>query len=278
MDGGGDWHTITTSLDSSIVMIGVTEVTIYRHFHNIKPMFTPSEDNILYFVDTTKVFEPCLIPMVAGVPDTLQRRALMVDEKTGIFKQAGVSIGENTVFEWNPASDFLSFISLGEIVFFDYSSEAVAVVSGLEKVTEFTWAPDGSQLAAVNDEGIYLVSAGGAVNPNPVFMRDLLTDGIHGINWNNDLANPRISFRLVRKGKSDVDSWSALVVIDLTTGLWAYASETVPWHSSREPSDIDYTWMRTIFTDDDMGIYAPFPVLDDINYPGKDIILIYSSE
>ena len=88
----------------------------------------------------------------------------------------------------------------------------------------------------------------------------------------------QIAFRLVRKGKSEIDSWSALVIVDLTSGLWAYASETVAWHSSREPSQIDYTWMRCLFDEDNTGVYAPFPVLDSVNYPGKDIILIYSHE
>jgi len=278
MDGAGNWNTITTSLDSATVIIGPDTITQYRYFNNIRPMFTPSEDNILYFVDTTDVFEPCLIPMVGGQPDTLLRRALMVDETTGIFEQAGVSISENTVFQWNPATPFLSFISLGSIVYFDYATEAVAPVSGLEKVTDFAWASDGSQLAAVNEEGVYLVSVGGAVNPDPIFTRERLTDGIHGIGWNTDLANPQVAFRLVRKGKSNIDSWSALVIVDLTTGLWAYASETFAWHSSREPAQIDYTWMRCLFDEDNTGVYAPFPVLDDVNYPGKDIILIYSHE
>ncbi len=277
-DGPGNWYTVTTSLDSARVIIGVDTVTQYRYFNNIMPMFTPSEDNILYFVDTSGVFEPCVIPMVAGDPDTLQRRAMMVDEKTGIFKQAGVSISEKTVFQWNPSANFLSFISNGEIVFFDYAIETVAIVNGLEKVTEFSWSPDGSQIAAVSEDGIYLVSVGGAVNPDSVFTRERLTDGIHGIAWNDDLANPQLAFRLVRKGKNEIDSWSSLVIIDLTSGLWAYASETVQWHSSREPSEIDYTWMRCLFDEDGTGVYAPFPVLDDAEYPGKDIILIYSHE
>ena len=278
MDGPGDWYTVTTSLDSSRAVVGPDTVTEYRYFNNIKPMFTPSEDNILYFVDTTGVFEPCLIPMTAGKPDTLMRRALMVNENTGIFEQADVSVNEKTVFEWNPEMDLLAFISLGEIVFFDYAAEAVAVVSELGGVTDIVWAPDGSQLAAVNDEGVYLVSVGGAVNPDPVFTRERLTDGIYGITWNNDLADPQLAFRLVRKGKSEVDSWSALVIIDMTSGLWAYASEIVPWHSSREPSQIDRNWMRCLYSADGKGIYAPFPVLDDVNYPGKDVILIYSHE
>ena len=277
-DGPGDWYTVTQSLDSTTVIMGVDTVTLYRYYNNIKPMFTPNEDNILYFVDTSGVFEPCVIPMVAGDPDTLQRRAMMVDETTGIFKQAGVLISEKTIFQWNPTVDFLSFISNGEIAFFDYATETVAIVNGLEKVTEFSWSPDGSQLAAVNEDGVYLVSVGGAVNPDRVFTRERLTDGIHGIAWNDDLANPQLAFRLVRKGKSEVDSWSSLVIIDLTSGLWAYASETVQWHSSREPSQIDYTWMRCLFDADGTGVYAPFPVLDAANYPGKDIILIYSHE
>lgn len=278
MDGPENWYTLTTSHDSSTAIIGPDTVTIHRYFNNIKPMFTPDENTILYFVDTTDVFEPCLIPMLAGTPDTTGRRALMVDANTGIFEQAGVSINENTVFQWNPTMPFVAFISLGDLFFFDYGSETVAKVDGLTKVTDFAWSPDGSQLAAVNEDGVYLVSSGGAVIPNPVFTRERATDGIHGIIWNDDLANPQLAFRLVRKGKNEIDSWSALVIADLVSGLWAYASETVQWHSSREPVDIDYTWMKCVFDEDGTGVYAPFPVLDDVNYPGKDIILIYSHE
>jgi hypothetical protein len=242
-------------------------------------MFTPNEDNILYFVDTTGVMEPCLIPMAGGRPDTLQRRALMVDGNTGIFGQAGVNVSEKTVFQWSPgSSSLLSFISNGEIVFFDYTTESVIPIAGLSKVTEFTWAPDGSQLAAVNDEGLFLVGAGGTLNPDPVFVRERATDDIIGVNWNDDPANPQIAFRLVRKGKSSIDSWSSIVVVDLTSGLWAYNSSTVPWHSSREPADVDYTWMRVMFDEAGTGVYAPFPVLDDVNYPNVDIILVYSHE
>ena len=271
-DGAGNWYTLTTSHDSTATSVGMS----HRYFYNIRPMFTPSEDNILYFVDTTGVFEPCLIPMTGGAPDTLQRRALMVSEKTGIFKQAGISIGEKTVFEWNPGVAFLSFISAGRIVFFYYASETVAIVNDLSKVKEFAWSPDGSQLAAVNDEAVYLVGAGGAVQPNPVFVKERATDDIKGINWNDDDTQPQLAFRLTRKGKSAIDSWSALVIVDLNSGLWAYASPTVPWHSSRDPNLADYTWMRVIF--DGTDVYAPFPVLDDVNYPGKDVILIHSHE
>ncbi len=276
--GEGGWYTLTVSHDSATAIIGVDTVMVHRYYQNIKPMFTPDESNILYFVDTTGVFEPCLIPMVDGQPDTLQRRALMIDGETGIFGQAGVEVNDNTIFQWMPSGNLLAFISSGHIVFFDYLSETVAVVDELRKVSEFAWSPDGSQLAAVNDDGVFLVSPGGVVNPSPVFVRELSTDLIKGINWNHDTANPRLAFRLTRKGKSSVDSWSSLIVVDIANGMWAYAARIVPWHSSREPANMDYTWMRTLFTDDDSGIYAPMPVMDDTDYPGKDIIIIYSHE
>ena len=276
--GPGGWYTLTESHDSSWVIVGPDTILMHRYYNNIRPMFTPSEDNILYFVDTTRVFEPCLIPMVGGEPDTFNRRALMVDENTGIFEQAGVRINENTVFEWNPNVAFLSFIASGQIVFFDYASEMVTVVNELSGVSEFAWAPDGSQLAAVNDIGVYLVGAGGTAAFDPIFERERATDDIIGVAWNNDGAEPQVVFRLVRKGKTSDESWSALVIVDLNSGLWSYASKSIQWHSSREPSDIDYTWMRALFNEDGTGVYAPFPVLDDINYPGKDIILIYSHQ
>jgi hypothetical protein len=277
-DGLGNWYTVTQSHDSALTVEGVDTNMVHRYYNNVRPMFTPNEDNILYFVDTSGVFEPCVIPMSGGKPDTLLRRAMMIDENTGIFQQADVNLRESTVMEWNPTVDFLSFLSGGNIVFFDYSSETVAIVDGIERVTEFTWAPDGSQLAAVNDIGVFLVGAGGGVSPDPIFVKERSTDDILGISWNRSSAEPQVAFRLVRKGKSEVDSWSALVVVDLNSGLWAYASAQFQWHGSREPSYMDYTWMRTCFTPDGTGIYAPFPVLDDVNYPGKDIILIHSHE
>ncbi len=274
--GPGGWYTVTQSHDSATVIVGPDTILLHRYYNNIRPMFTPNEDNILYFVDTTRVFEPCLIPMVGGEPDTFNRRALMVDENTGIFEEAGVYMSENTVFEWNPSVPFLSFISSGTIVFFDYASEIVTKVNELSNVSEFAWANDGSQLAAVNDIGVYLVGAGGAAASDPIFRRERATDDIIGIGWNS--SGTKIAFRLVRKGKTAVESWSALVIIDLNSGFWSYASKSILWHGSREPDDIDYTWMRVLFNVDDTGVYAPFPVLDDDNYPGKDVILIHSHQ
>ena len=276
--GAGNWYTVTQSHDSATAILGPDTVMQHRYYNNIRPMFTPTEDNILYFVDTTAYFEPCLIPMVGGSPDTMQRKAMMVDDNTGIFGQDEIAINDGTVFEWNPTVDFLSFISGGKIIFFDYKTETVAIVDELASVSEIAWASDGSQLAAVNDIGVYLVGAGGAVAPDPVFVKERATDDIIGINWNYDLVQPQVAFRLVRKGASAVDSWSALIIVDLNIGLWAYASTPVQWHSSREPDLLDYTWMRAIFDADGTGVYAPFPVYDDVNYPGKDIILFYSHE
>jgi hypothetical protein len=278
MDGEGDWTRITRSLDSIRVIYGSDTAWVPRYFENIKPMFTPLEDYILYFADTTGAFEPCLIPMTGGAPDTTGRRALMVTRRVGIFEQADVYIGESTVFEWIPGTNVLSFIAGGKIRFFDYQTETVVTVDELSKLEEFAWSHDGSQMAAVSDIGVHLVSASGVVSPIPLYYLERSTDEIKGINWNNSDTEPQIVFRLVRKGKSEVDSWTALVIIDLNSGLWAYASPSFPWQSSREPSGVDYTWLRAVFDETGTGIYAPIPIRDDVNYPDKDVILIYSHE
>lgn len=275
--GEGNWHTLTQSLDSSLVMTQVDTFYRRRFYHNVRPMFTPSDDNILYFVDTTGVFEPCLIPITGGDPDTLARRALMVDEETGIFEQAGVLINEKTVFQWNPGSEYMAFIAGGVIRYFDYLAETVVSIDGLSAVREIVWSPDGTQLAAVNDEGIFLVSAAGTVSP-PIYTKERLTDDIKGLNWNNSDTEPLLAFRIVRKGVSEVDSWTALVVVNLNMGLFGYASPAFSWKSSVEPTGIDYRWVRAEFEADGTGIYAPIPVMDDYNYPGMKVILIHSYE
>ena len=47
-----------------------------------------------------------------------------------------------------------------------------------------------------------------------------------------------------------------------------------------EYTDKEQKRLQSLWTmnPDGTGVYAPFPVLDDSNYPGKDIILIYSHE
>lgn len=283
-DGMGNWHTVTQSFDTFYQTIAGETIAKRRYYQNIRPMFTPDEANILYFVDSTGVFEPCLIPMAGGSPDTLQRRALMVDEDTGIFAAAGVTISEGTVFEWSPTSNILAFISggqgaaAGRLVFFDYQTETVAPIDGMEKVQEFSWAPDGSQLVAVTDEeGIFIVSAAGAVSGPPVYTRERSTDDIIGATISPSPTEPKVAFRLVRKGKTNLDSWSALVVVDLTSGIAAYASPAVPWSGSRE-LEVPFDWKRMLWEDDNSGIYAPFAVLDDVNYYRKDFVLFHSHE
>ena len=278
LDGPGNWYQLTQGYDTILVQVGAEKIPKRRYYQNVRPMFSPDESNILYFVDTTGVFEPCLIPMVGGRPDTLQRHALMTDPQTGVFEAAGVSISEKTVLQWNPVSNLLAFIAQGYLVFFDYESETVALIDGLEKVQEFSWAPDGSQLVAVTAEGgVFIVSAAGAVSGMPVYVRERATDDIIGASFSPSLTEPKIGFRLVRKGKTALDSWSALIVVDLSSGGAAYASPAVPWHSSRE-LDVPYTWKRILWEDDNSGIYAPFAVLDDVNYHNKDYVIFHSFE
>jgi hypothetical protein len=277
-DGLGNWYQLTQGYDTILVLVGSEYIPKRRYYQNVVPMFTPDESNVMYFVDTTGVFEPCLIPMVGGSPDTLQRRALMVDAKTGVFEAAGVSISEQTVFQWSPVSNLLAFIAQGRLIFFDYETETVAPIDGLEKVQEFSWSPDGSQLVAVTaEDGILIVSAAGAVSGAPIYVRERATDDIIGVSFSPSLTEPKIVFRLVRKGKTALDSWSALAVVDLSSGVAAYASPTVPWHGSRE-LDVPYTWKRILWEDDNSGMYAPFAVLDDVNYYRKDFVIFHSFE
>lgn len=276
-EGPGGWYTLTESHDSSQVQLGSEVVWKHRYYTNIKPMFTPDESHIVYFVDTTGVYEPCLIPMVGTQPDLQERRALMVSDKVGIFEAAGAGISESTVFQWNESSGILAFVAGGRVFFFDYATESVASIDGLSGCSEVAWSPDGSQLAAIAEEGLFLISAAGTVNDTPLLPKERLTDEMVGVAWSSDPVEPRIGLRLVRKGKNELDSWSSLVMIDVLSGEWSYASPRIPWHSSRE-LPVDYTLMRVVFEADDTGMYAPFPVLDPENYPGKDVVIFHSYE
>ena len=64
--------------------IGPDIVTIHRYYRNIRPIFTPDEDLLVYFVDTTGVYEPCLIDIVGGAPVKETRRALSLFEAAGV--------------------------------------------------------------------------------------------------------------------------------------------------------------------------------------------------
>ncbi|MBN1163143.1 MAG: hypothetical protein JXB45_01055 [Candidatus Krumholzibacteriota bacterium] len=278
--------TCTESHDSVWGAQGADSLFLHRYYRNIKPMITPDESHILYFVgdgelrDTTEVFEPCLIPLDgARHPDLTQRRAMMVTERKGIFALAGVSISPATIFQWNPApgSTQLGFIdNFRNLCFFDYTTEAVQVVP-LKKVEEFAWSPDGIECVVLTaEDGIRLVSgATGAVNPDPLYVRERSTDKLVGINWSPDPVDPKIGFRLVRKGKDETDSWNAIVVYSFQEGSY-YATPDYAWSSQVEHSNFNYTWFRVQFESDNEGLYAPIPVLDPVNYPGKESMIIHS--
>lgn len=262
--------TLTTSVDSSTAIIGPDTVTVYRYFRNIKPTITPDDMNIVYFNDTTGVFEPCIIPIVGGVPDTTQRRAMMIDEDHGIFWQAGISVAERTIFEWNPSNGILGFIDGNrKFCLFDYATESAQQIGEIEKVSEFAWSPDGTQAAVVSEDGIYLVNLSGAATR--VFAKELDIDEIYGVCWSADAGAPKLAFRMTRKGKTEIDSFSAIVMYDYTMNDWYYASPRIAYF--REPEVEDFRWMRATFDGDTDGIYAPIPVGDD---PDRDVRIYHS--
>jgi hypothetical protein len=252
--------TLTSSLDSATVIYGADTVTEYTYYYNIKPLFTPQEDYIVYFVDTTGFFEPCMISIDAGIPDTTTRVALMVeDEDYGIFEEAGIEIGESTIFEWCPSSDILAFIDDdGYVCFFYPYSESVDRLTSIGVASEFTWAPDGEQFAVVTDEGLAIgMTLSGAVDL--VYARAKVTDEIIGIAWSPSDTDPKIGFRHVRMGKTSVDSYSSLIIYSVNDDDWYYALERVPWTGELE---VGYTLKRIFFEADNEGVYLSVPTED----------------
>lgn len=243
---------LTESHDSTQVQIGPDIVWIHRYYRNIRPIFTPDEDLLIYFVDTTGVYEPCLIDIVGGAPVKATRRAL------DLFDAAEVRVNSNTVFQYNSAMDILGFIDAGrDLCFFYPYLGAVAKVPGIEEVEEMAWSPDGSQCVVSTAGGIWLVSAAGLVSSEAVFTKEKATDGIYGLNWSPNIAEPKIGFRMVRKGRDVEESFSALMISLLNDGVTVYASPSINWSLSYEP-DVDYTYMRVVFDQDEV-LYAPIP-------------------
>ncbi len=265
--GNPNLQTITQSVDTTMNR-GDTILVYYR---NIKPLFTPDQQNIIYFVDTTGTFEPCMVDLNGDEVDISTRR--MMGGEDGIFGSYGVEISENTVFQWNPGFDVLGFIDdTGVLCFFDYLSGQVDFISAAGRVSEFTWAPDGSECVAANENGIVKVSlGGGAVS---LFTKEVSTDAIMGLNWAGDQTDPRILYQVVRSGKSIVDtlyaSYSALMTYSLNEDQYYYTTPRIPLFSV-EAVTVPYPWMRTVYSGGES---------DDIFFPvmmGDGVVELYHS-
>ncbi len=264
--------TLTQSYYLKIQKIGGVLDTSRVYYNNIHPIITPKDDYVMYFVDSTGTFEPCLIPIVGGEPDTLQRRALMVGFDHGIFWLEGVEVGENTIFQWSPISDLLGFIDRKKyLCFFNPYTETVERLTNIGKVDEFAWAPDGSKVAVTHEFGVSMVTLAGI--DRIVFEKERMSDEVFGVNWSHDTADPKLAFRIVRKGTGEGESFSAIVIYSDSDGIWYYASPRIGW--AMEPLIQDYTWLRVLFQADDTGIYAPIPVSD---VPDRDVIIYHSYE
>ena len=246
---------LTHSLDSTVTILG----TSYHYYSNIKPFFTPQEDYIIYFVDTSRTYEPCMIQIVGGLPDTLTRTALMVeDEDYGIFAEAGIDVSEETFFEWCPQTyDILAFIDAeGNLCFFYPYMASVDKLTDIGQVSEFAWAPDGEQFAVVTEEGLSIgMTLSGAVQN--VFYREKATDDIIGIAWSPNMADSKIAFRLVRKGRASIDTFSSLVLYSINEDDWYYALPRLPW--TREV-EVEYHMNKVFFESDNESVYLPVPM------------------
>jgi hypothetical protein len=275
-NSSGTSMTLTTSLDSTRAVIGPDTVTLYRYFHNIQPMITADERYVLYFVDTTDTYEPCLVPFSGDRPDKAKRQALMTNPYSGIFGDAGISVDETTVFQWNPVADrnLCAFIDKGSrLCFFTADTLPLGSVTRLEDigpVTEFVWSPGGDTCAVVTETGISLVSLGGSATEK--FIKEINTDQLFGLCWapDPDSNDPKLAFRMVRIGRGSEDSYSSVIIYSLNMDAWFYATPRVAWRA--EPP-VKYTWMRIVFSSDNTSFYAPIPVVS-----GRGVRLYYSTE
>jgi len=254
---GSSSYSITQSLDSIWVQLSNGEwIKKPRYYHNIKPMITPDERAIIYFVDTTATYEPCIMSLSpGGIPDTNTREMMKVDETHGLFEVSGVVVDEETNFEWNPVDTaYCAFIDkVGRLCYFNYIDRYVQVVDLESKPIEFVWSPDGSECAVVTDDGICLVSLAGTVEH--VYSIEVSSDNIIGINWSPD--GKYLVFRLFRRGKSELDTFSALALLSLDDRIWYFISPRVGGASELS---VPFQWYRVICRDGINDIYVPMPV------------------
>lgn len=231
------------------------------YYQNILPQLTQDESSIIYFsnriseLDTLpNYYEPYVIPIIGGEPDTSQT------EFFDIVRDARIRIGNNTIIQWSPNGDMAAFNAtinnMPTLCYLNYNSSNRSLsidVTGLTRVHEFVWAPDGSMGAIINGDGVYLVAPGGGIITE-VLNKERDTDDMYGVNWSR--SGDRLAFRLVRKGKVWFESWNAIMEYTVSSDRLVYVSEGYRWEKRDEPADIDYRWKRVHY--DEAGeIYAP---------------------
>jgi len=248
-------------LVESIDTVVVKNLAFPVYFQNILPQYTADERSIIYFsnrisvVDTLpNYYEPYVIPIIGGQPDTSQT------EFFDIVRDARIRIGTNTIIEWNPSGNMAAFNAsinnMPTLCYLNYNSADRSLsidVTGLTRVKEFTWSPDGSMGAIINSDGVFLVTPGGGII-SAVLNKERDTDDMYGVNWSR--TGDKVAFRLVRKGKVWFESWNAIMEYSVSDDRLVYVSEGYRWEKRDEPADIDYRWKRVHY-DETGEIYAP---------------------
>ncbi len=235
------------------------------YFENTKPVFTPDEEYIIYFCDSSGTFEPSMIPVNGGTPDP---SAMLVFE---IFSNMGIDIPENAILQWEPGGNTMAFIADvngdNTLCFLDYnpgtlSSSTLNVrTTGIKGVQEFVWSPkNGDGGAVITETGIGLVTPGGEYTP--VMDKELQTDMLCGVNFSSP-DGEKIGFRIGRQGSAWHEAFSALMVDSLGDDRSpTYVTKKYPWPSDAEISidDFDFRWRRVVFDSDGSGIYGPVTI------------------
>lgn len=239
-----------------------------EYYENILPMITPDETGLIFFSNKSGLFEPSVMPIMGGEPDTSD---ITYYEDT--FRDLGLRIVRNTIFEWQPNGSKAAFIGLfggrNTLCFMNYSGGSIDFeITDITGVSEFAWSPQGDWLAIISDDGAYIAEASGQLTEE-ILKKESSTDLFIGINWSPVVAEPKVGFRVCRQGNDWYEAFNALMVyvVDDVDPVLSYVTPGIDWPNSFEPSsdEFDFRWKRVIFETDGEGIYSPVTigVLDD---------------
>ncbi len=270
---------LTKSADSTFIVAGEDTIWLVDYYENALPMITPDDGNIVYFTNRTGVFEPCVIPIEGGEPDTSGTVCMEM------LRGMGIRITRSTIFEWQPNGNRAAFIAFhnmeNTLCFMQYDppSDISFEVSGVTDISEFAWSPGGDAGAVITGSGISIVTPMG----EPVTMvlkKEHPNDKLFGVNWSpvSDLSNPKLGFRLGRPSQSWTESFNSVMIYseNASGSVLSYVTKGYEWPDDLEPNSVDYRWKRVSFSADGEEVYSPM-VIGEIDPGGQGENPLYGS-
>jgi len=255
---------LTKSADSTFIVAGEDTIWLVDYYENALPTLTPDDRNIVYFTNRTGVFEPCVIPIEGGEPDTSAAVCMEV------LRGMDIRISRSTIFEWQPDGNRAAFIAFhnrkNTLCFMQYNppSDISFEVGGVTDIMEFAWSPGGDAGAVITGSGVSIVTPMGEPVTD-VLRKEHPNDQLFGVNWSpgSDLSNPRIGFRMGRPSQSWTESFNAVMLYSENAqgdGVLSYVTRGYNWPDELEPGSVDYRWKRVSFSADGETIYSPMVI------------------